>query len=88
MQQPLPDFTTQEWMRRSARSKLHEIRAFVLDRADPIPQPDVCRILAQMCLLAVALVAESHSASKFDLDQFEIARMLHTEVSMYVRTPS
>lgn len=88
MRKPLPDFSTQEWMRRSPRAKLLEIRAFVLDHEGPIPQPDVRGILAQMCMIAVALIGESHSASKFDLDQFEIARLLHGEVAMYVRNPS
>lgn len=78
---PFPDLSAYT----SPRGKLYKLREFLLDNDATISLEDARRLMATTLGLAIDLVGQTHSPSKFDLDRNEAERLLRGEIAMYVR---
>lgn len=72
----------------SLRSKLYRLREFVLNHEGPVASEDARRLMAATLDIAIDLIRQTHSPSKFDLDRNEAERLLRTEIAMYERPPA
>ena len=88
MPKPLPDFTSPEWKRMSARGKFMVIREFVLNHDGPIAQADVRRLMAESCRLSMEILERARPSYGWSMDQIDDARMLNEQIAMYDREPT
>lgn len=83
MPKPLPDFSSPEWKRMSDCGKHMLIREFVLSHDGPIAQPDVCRLMAEMCRLSTGVLERARPSYGWTMDQIDEARLLREQIATY-----